>query len=325
MTDSEAQTDHSRPAGSVSSVGPVQPAANEWIDSELASKEMTGSDLSAQESATSPREPLHPLDGGIWRPVSPQELLRRNLPSDEDEGDRKPVVKVTVQRRQQLERYLRDRPADIDAYLELAVIYRDLGRSVEAKRILKTALEVEPDHPTILWELEEAELARSLQQLRDVREVAEKLVTAEASRELERAKLDWANRRSSVCRARLARDPSNDHLRVVLAEALRELGNYAEAIEVLQPALQSDSESPLAYLILGNCKQQEGDNLGALSAWRHAALRREVPAPPKIRIPAIKSAIATAESLGLTGTLKIYRQALQIAEQMMGENELSQQ
>lgn len=280
---------------------------------------MTDSEAQTDEGVTQ-RAPLHPLDGGAWRPLSPDELIRRTSVSDNDDGDTKPSAKVTVERRQHLERYLRDRPADIDAYLELANIYRELGRSVEAKRILKTALEIEPDHPTVLWALEEAELARSLQQLRDVREVAEKLSTAEATRELERAKIDWANRRSSVCKARLARDPNNHHLRVVLAEALRELEQCAEAIKVLQPALKCDSEAPLAYLILGNCKQHEGDTLGALSAWRHAALRREVPAPPKIRIPALKSAIAAAESLGLSGTLRIYQQALQLAEQAMAED-----
>jgi Tfp pilus assembly protein PilF len=273
--------------------------------------------MSASESNRSAPEktPVHPLDGGVWRPVAPEELFRRG---DRGDGARdqlhddapKPNSKVTIQRRQHLEHYLRDRPADIESYLELAAIYRSEGRAVEATRTLKAALEIEPDHGSVLWELEEAELARSLQQLRDVRGVAERLSSPEAERELERAKTDWTNRREKVCRARLARDPANHHLRVVLAEALREQGRSAEAIEALKLALQCDTEAPLAYLILGNCKYAEGDVLGALSAWRHAAMRRSLAASPKIRSTALKAAIGAASSLGLTASLAIYQQAL---------------
>lgn len=283
---------------------------------------MNSRPASGDEQPNDAKPGFHPLEGGIWRPVAPEELIRRQAPNDEDDGAPAPA-KVTPERRQYLERYLRDRPADIDAYLELATIYRDLGRTVESKRVLKTALEIEPEHPTVLWELEEAELARSLQQLRDVREVASKLLTSEAQRELERAKVDWANRRASVCRARIARDPENHHLRVILAEALRELGENVEAIAVLEPALASDTESPMAYLIMGHCRLSEGDKLGAISAWRHAALRREIPAPPKIKVQALKAAIGTAEALGLSGSVKIYQQALQIAEQAMAAGDAS--
>ena len=273
-----------------------------------------GSELQPSESSAKPKPNVHPLDGGIWRPVAPHELIKRNV-SHEDEQPQQHAAKVTPERRQHLERYLRDRPADIEAYLELAAIYRDMGRSVESKRVLKTALEIEPEHPKVLWELEEAELARSLQQLKDIREVAEKLVTLEAQRELERAKIDWANRRVGVCRARLQRDPQNHHLRVILAEALRELGENQEAIETLGPALECDAEAPQAYLILGQCQLSLGENLAAISAWRHAAMRREVPAPPKVRIQALRLAVHTAEALGLAASVRIYQQALQLAEQ----------
>ncbi|WP_164104089.1 tetratricopeptide repeat protein [Candidatus Laterigemmans baculatus] len=259
------------------------------------------------------RPPLSPLEGGRWRPVRPEELLRREEVSEAG-GSRELPRAPSLERRQELERYLRDRPADIEAYLELAAIYRQAGRSVEATRVLKQALESEPEEPRVLWQLEEASLARALQQLQDVRQVAQRLHTPEADRELERAQTDWACRRVEVCQSRLQRDASQDHLRVVLAEALRDLGRYDEAIEALGPALLVDREAPLAYLILGHCLQAVGRDLEALAAWRAAALRRAVPAPPRIRLNAMQAAADVAERLGLSGTLPLYRQALRQAQ-----------
>ena len=259
------------------------------------------------------RPPLSPLEGGRWRPVRPEELLRRGEPQSTPSPEPH-TARPTLERRQELERYLRDRPADIDSYLELAAIYRNADRAAEATRVLKQALEVEPNHPQVLWQVEEASLARALQQLRDVREVSQRLHSPEALHELERAQTDWANRRAEVCRARLARDPSLTHLRVVLAEALRDLGHHHEAIESLQPALADDEEAPLAYLILGNCLQASGRDLEALAAWRACALRRAVPAPPRIRIAALRAAVDVAQRHGLDASLPLYRQALQQCE-----------
>jgi tetratricopeptide (TPR) repeat protein len=150
--------------------------------------------------------------------------------------------------------------------------------------------------------------------LKDVRDVAQRLNTPEATRELERAQTDWACRRAEVCRARIGRDPASAHLRVVLAEALRDLGEYPEAIASAQQASTCDSESPLAYWIIGQCHYALGDSLQALTAWRHAALRRAVPAPAKLRVAALKAACEQAERLGLSGSLPLYQQALQLAE-----------
>ena len=100
-----------------------------------------------------------------------------------------------------------------------------------------------------------------------------------------------------------------------MAEALREQGNLAEAIEVVEPALANDAEAPMTYLILGNCKNHEGDLLGALAAWRKAAMRRAVPAPAKVKVAALKAALAAAQHLGLTATLPIYEAALKQAEE----------
>lgn len=265
------------------------------------------------------RPPLSPLEGGRWRPVRPEELLRRGDGVSSVCSDAPRSTQPTLERRQELERYLRDQPADIDSYLELAAIYRNANRATEATRVLKQALKVEPDHPLVLWQLEEASLARALQHLRDVREVAERLHSPEAQQELERAQIDWANRRAEVCRSRLGRDPSLTHLRVVLAEALRDLGQNDEAIEALRPALRDDTEAPLAYLIFGNCLQAAGQDLEALAAWRACALRRAVPAAQRIRVAALRAAIDLAERLGLGASLALYRQSLRQCQSDSGD------
>jgi tetratricopeptide (TPR) repeat protein len=262
---------------------------------------------------TAGRQPLSPLEGGRWRPVRPDELLKREAtPQNANPDADKP--KVPLERRQELERFIRNRPADMDAYLELAAIYRAQGRSVESTRVLKIANEIEPSHAEVLWQLEESALARALQQLKDVRDVATRVNTAEAHRELERAQTDWACRRADVCRARIARDPKSEHLRVVLAEALRDLGEYREACETLATVLHNDAEAPVAYLILGHCYHALGEELAALSAWRHAALRRAVPAPAKVRLTAMKASMDLAQRLGLLHSLSLYQQAWKQAE-----------
>lgn len=257
--------------------------------------------------------PPSPLEGVRWRPLRPEDLFRKEPPPnvDAEEPPNRPAVR---DRRQELEHYVKDRPADIDAYLELAALYREAGRSVEAVRVLKMALQVEPQHTEVLWQLEEASLARSLQQWKDVREVTAKLKTAEAQYELERAHTDWAHRRIEVCRARLGRNPHQGSLWLILAQALRDLEKNDEAVEALQPILGDEELACQAYCLLGNCQVALGNDLAALSAFRHAALRREVPAPADIRAAAMKGAITITQRLGLPQSQSLYQQVLQQAE-----------
>src|SRR5690606_5012503 len=123
---------------------------------------------------------------------------------------------------------------EVDLYLELAAIHRAEDRPLEAKRVLHQAMQF-TDDPRVLWHYEEAVLARSLQQLREVAQLAARLNTPEVQRELERAQTDWANRRLEVCRARLSREPDKHQYRLVMAEAYADLGLHVQSCEVLQP------------------------------------------------------------------------------------------
>ena len=259
---------------------------------------------------------LNPLEGGRWRPVRPEELLRRPPPATEEtnaDGGEEPKVKL--ERRQELEHRLRISPSDRDAFLELGRIYLSENRPLEAGRILKQAREIFPEDAEILWTHEESVLARSLQQYRQVSELAHRLTTPETERELERSRSDWARRRIDICRARLKRDPSLARLRVILAEALYDAGQYEEAIEELRMVLDDDDLSSQAYLQIGRSLIAMGRDAEAMPHFRAAALRRSVAAPARIRLAALRLLVDTAQRIGVPLTLERYRKRLQEAEQ----------
>lgn len=226
------------------------------------------------------------------------------------------AINAAPQRRQQLEHHLRSSPTDRDAYLELAKIYRDEQRPMDAQRVLKSACNVFPDDEQLLWEFEEATLARSLQKLREVSQLARRLETAEADHELERSRGDWARRRIEVCRARLARDPSLKHLRLKLSEGLYDEGRYRDAIAEVGSILDDNALSCPAYLLIGRCHLALGEDEQALPKLRAASLRRAVAATPNVRLAALRLLCDTAERLGLSLTLTRYRHQLAQAERV---------
>jgi len=230
------------------------------------------------------------------------------------ESSAEPSAKVPLLRRQQLEQKLREHALDIDLYLELAAIHRSEDRPLEARRLLQQALQLSKDDPRVLWEFEEATLARSLQQFREVSDLASRLNTSEVDREVKRSQTDWANRRLDVCRARLARDPSKHPLRLVVAEALFDLELYGEAIEELQPCFEMDSLSASANMILGKSLVCQGDEIAALSAFRAVGLRRTVTTPPRLRLAAMRQALEIAQRHHLKLSVERYQHAVEIAE-----------
>jgi tetratricopeptide (TPR) repeat protein len=261
------------------------------------------------------------MEGGRWRPVRPEELLRKSVAAAAVEVEDKPQVQL--QRRQELEQHLRSSPTDLDGYMELAAIYRSEDRPIEARKILQQAIQIFPEDEALLWEFEEATLARSRQQLREVTELAQRLDTLETERELKRSQNDWACRRMDVCRARLKRDPSLVHLKVVLAEAMLDAGLYEPAIDELNEVLDNDELSPHAYLLRGRCLLALGRDVDAMSSLRAVAMRRAVPAPLKTKIVALRLLCDAAERLGVELTLKKYRQHLASAEHDLAQHHAS--
>ncbi len=213
-------------------------------------------------------------------------------------------------RRQALERRLKDARTDREAYFELAAIYRSEGRPMQATKILKQGCEVFPDDLDLLWEFEEAQLARSIQQLTEVREMAAKAKNAAFDQDLDRCSMDWANCRVKVCRARLNRDPSLQHFRLVLGEALYDLEKHAEAINELEPLLANDNHSSAAAYWIGKCHLVLGSDIESMHWFRIASMRRSVTSPPKVRIAALRMLIDLAERHGVAATHELYKSTL---------------
>ncbi|WP_146580915.1 tetratricopeptide repeat protein [Neorhodopirellula pilleata] len=218
--------------------------------------------------------------------------------------------KAGPSRRQALERRLRDVHTDRDAYLELAAIYRSENRPLQAAKILQKGHEVFPDDATILWEWEEARLARSLQQLSEVSTMVAKTKSSLADKELERSRTDWAVCRIQICRSRIARDESRQYLRLVLGEALYDLARYDEAIEELAPLADHEQHGSAASLWMGRCHLVSGRDVDAMKWLRNACLRRAVASPPKVRSAALKLLIDLADRHGLAATLEHYQSVL---------------
>ena len=289
------------------------------IDSEV--RVMSSADPSASTSSDASNAQSWNGRAGQWETVNYDEL--ESCPFDETEPVARepetPKPEIALQRRQYLEQHIRSNPTDINAFLELARIYRAERKPIEAKRVLNQAIRIFPKDETLLWELEEATLARSLQQLREVGDLASRLDTAETDRELQRCQKDWAHRRIEICRARLKRDPSRLNLRIALGEALHDADLHEESINELRLIDDLDDHSPAAFLIRGRCLLAMKKELEAMVAFRAASIRRCVNAPLMTKVLALRSLCETAERLGISLTLQKYQQHLQAAETEMAK------
>ncbi|MEO1528378.1 MAG: hypothetical protein AAFX06_23395 [Planctomycetota bacterium] len=282
--------------------------------SESDSKGTTSADFGVEDTAVSAGNPdLSPLEGGRWRPVSPDELLRKNAPEPE-ESDASKEPAVPLERRQALEQRLKSNPTDLDGFLELAAIYRTEQRPLEAKRLLKQAAQVFPDNEDVRFQLEDAILARSRQQLQEVHDLAQRLNSPEADREFERARSDWACRRIEVCQARLLRDPSQVALRLALAEAKFDAELFEDAYSDAEALLENDELFAAARMIRARSLIARGDDLGAMKELRGVAMRRAVPAPASHQIASLKMLCELAERHELDATLQHYQELLTRAE-----------
>lgn len=272
-------------------------------------------DAPTVDSAHAANPDLGPLEGGRWRPVSPDELLRKNSPDpNESESQKEKRVAVRLERRQELEHKLKSNPTDLEGFLELAAIYRSEERPLEAKRLLKQAQQIFPDNDEIRFQHEEAVLARSLQQLREVTDLAKRLNNVEADRELVRSQHDWACRRIDVCKARLLRDPSQLPLHLSLAEAKFDAEFFEESYTEAGKLLKHDEFSPQAHFIRARCLLAMNKDLPAMKELRAVSLRRAVVAPVKLRVLSLKMLCELADKLALEETGKHYQAQLHAIE-----------
>ncbi|MGN6544794.1 MAG: tetratricopeptide repeat protein [Aureliella sp.] len=234
------------------------------------------------------------------KPLKPDDLLIRKTPVELDrwaegtDASGKPMTPVRLERFQELEQTLRNNPIMPDPYIELARIYLNQARWMDAKRVLDRAADLFPSNEDVLYLREDTLVARSLQLLSHAEAEHRAADNVLTEKELVRARLDLNAVREKVCRTRLARHPERLELTIPLAEALEGLDRSEEAIDFLQKASADAELRSLASYKLGEIHERAGRVTEALSAYRRAALFRIPPAAQAIQLAALGRAAELA-------------------------------
>lgn len=253
--------------------------------------------------------------GGSMEPLSPEDLLIRHKPIDEEHwfdppGGEKAGPLVPLERFQALEHVIRDSPINVDPYLELARIYLQASRWNDAKRVLELAVGRFPENEEANYLHEEAKINRSLQLLKVAKEEHEAEPTRLTLETLNRCNMELNVLREKVCRSRLARNPEQLELNIPLATALENLGHVPEAIQCLIQAVKQPELRARAGIHLGQLYERAKQVPQALSAYRRAAFFR-VPAPTdEEKILALTSLANLAQRCGMVDSCCRYTEML---------------
>lgn len=155
-----------------------------------------------------------------------------------------------------LKEAIRQNPAEIEPYLELADLLEREGTAEEAEQVLHKALAASGNELKVREHLED----RQLRWARHRVHVAEKRVEAEdnaATRTtLDRLKVAQLKQEIEIYSARTQRYPENMTWRYELAMRLKAAGNHAEAIKHFQDVLQDARRKGAVSLELGECFQK---------------------------------------------------------------------
>jgi tetratricopeptide (TPR) repeat protein len=158
-------------------------------------------------------------------------------------------------RRGQLEQVIRDNPADIDSYLELADVLEQEGAIEQAEKVLAKALAASGNELKVREHVEDRQLrwARAKVMLAEKR--LETDDTPENRSTVERLKLAGLRQEIEVFGARVGRYPDNLTWKYELALRLKSAGKHPEAIKYFQEALKDVRRKGAISLELGECFQ----------------------------------------------------------------------
>lgn len=157
--------------------------------------------------------------------------------------------------REALEQKIRDNPADIDAYLELADLVEREANADEAEKVLAKALAASGNDIKVREHIED----RQLRWARGRILVAEKRLAADDCPEnratVEKLKTAQLRQEIEVFAARTSRYPENLTWKYELALRLKAAGKFPEAIRSFQEAIQDTRRKGVISLELGECFQ----------------------------------------------------------------------
>lgn len=170
---------------------------------------------------------------------------------------------------QELERAVRDRPAEVELYLQLVPLYLEIGRDYDAERLLTKGREFNDDS-RMLYLLEDVVMLRLEKKIA----LAQKHLEAGDSPEAFAAAAELRGERDRVeidiFQKRLKRDPANLAFRYELGLRLKQAGKVREAKEQFEAALADSNQKPAAAYELGECSRHFSEFPQALAQYRLA-------------------------------------------------------
>lgn len=174
------------------------------------------------------------------------------------EGGAKPAAPAAEARDRvtELRRSIKEQPAEIDPYLELADLLEKDAKLDEASEVLKTALAASGGDVKVREHVEDRQLRWTKQQVIDAERRLEKEDTPELRATAERLRATLLKREIEVYAARASRYPENPGWKYELAMRLKAAGNYAEAIKQFQVVLGDSRRKGIVALELGECFQK---------------------------------------------------------------------
>jgi len=162
----------------------------------------------------------------------------------------------TTDRTTELKTAIRERPTEIDNYLELADLLERDQKIDDAEKVLLDAMAAAGNDLKVREHYEDRQLRWARQKVH----VAEKRLEAEDTpahrATLEKLRQSLLKLEIDVYTARCSRYPENPTWRYELAMRLKAAGNYGEAIRQFQDALSDVRKKGVISLELGECFQR---------------------------------------------------------------------
>jgi len=186
----------------------------------------------------------------------------------EETAERKVNIELTPE--QKLEKALRDNPALLDAYLELAELYIKSDRLDRAESTLQKGLEASGNEVRFQEKLEDVGLLVERRRVGIAERRAVELNTLDAKELAKRLKQELTRREIDYHRGRLERYPNSGLHKYELGRRLKKEGQYPQATALLQEAVADAKVAAPANLELGECLQYAKQYEPALQAYETA-------------------------------------------------------
>jgi len=156
----------------------------------------------------------------------------------------------------ELKRAIRDNPAAVDNYLELADLLEREGTIAEAEQMLAKALAVSGAEIRVREHVEDRQLRWARHKVMVAEKRLETADSPDARATLEKLKAAQVKQEIDIYAARSARYPENLTWKYELAMRLKAAGNYSEAIRLFQEAMKDAGRKGAVSLELGECFQK---------------------------------------------------------------------